>query len=113
MVIDSLDKCRLASEKRWSETEVELQKIKDELVTMSTRLNKQEAVVGDIQQLSLNVASLSQNMQQMLDEMRKQNDRLNNLEQKPIKRWDGILDTIVKVVLTAALGVILYKIGLQ
>lgn len=113
--------CKLQSDKRWAQMELEIQKVKDDihniihsdLKTMEARLNKQAAMVGDIQQLSLNVASLSQNMQQMLEEMKSQNTRLNNLEQKPIKRWDGILDTVIKIVLTAAVGVILVKIGLQ
>lgn len=113
--------CKLQSDKRWAKMEVEIQKVKDDvhniinsdLKMMEARLNKQAAMVGDIQQLSLNVASLSQNMQQMLEEMKSQNTRLNNLEQKPMKRWDGILDTVIKIVLTAAVGVILVKIGLQ
>lgn len=113
--------CKLQSDKRWAKMEVEIQKVKDDvhniinsdLKMMEARLNKQAAMVGDIQQLSLNVASLSQNMQQMLEEMKSQNTRLNTLEQKPMKRWDGILDTGIKIVLTAAVGVILVKIGLQ
>lgn len=113
--------CKLQSDKRWAKMEVEIQKVKDDvhniinsdLKMMEARLNKQAAMVGDIQQLSLNVASLSQNMQQMLEEMKSQNTRLNTLEQKPMKRWDGILDTVIKIVLTAAVGVILVKIGLQ
>lgn len=113
--------CRLQSDKRWAKMELEIQKVKDDvhniihsdLKTMEARLNKQAAMVGDIQQISLNVAALSNNMQQMLEEMKKQNDRLNNLEQKPIKRWDGILDTIIKLVVTAGITFILVKLGLQ
>lgn len=121
MAIDTMEKCRLESEKRWNKFGIELQKVRDDvdniinsdLRTMEARLNKQAAMVDQIQQISLNVASLTQNMQGMLDELKKQNDRISQMEQKPIKRWDSILDTIIKVVLTAALGVILYKVGLQ
>lgn len=113
--------CKLQSDKRWAKMEVDLQKVRDDvhniihsdLKTMEVRLNKQAEMVGDIQQLSLNVASLSQNMQQMLEEMRNQNTRLNQLEQKPLKRWDTVIDVVVKLVLTAAVGAILVKIGLQ
>ena len=113
--------CKLQNDKRWAKMEVDLQKVRDDvhniihsdLRTMEVRLNKQAEMVGDIQQLSLNVASLSQNMQQMLEEMRNQNIRLNQLEQKPLKRWDTVIDVVVKLVLTAAVGAILVKIGLQ
>lgn len=113
--------CRLNNDKRFSDIELDLQKVKDDvdniiksdLKTMEARLNKQAQMVGDIQQLSFNVASLSQNMKSMLDEIKAQNDRLNNLEKKPMKRWDNILDTIIKLAVTAVIGVIFVKIGLQ
>ena len=96
MIENAVLECKLQSDKRWSQMEVEIQKVKDDihnvihsdLKTMEARLNKQAAMVGDIQRLSLNVASLSQNMQQMLEEMKSQNTRLNSLEQKPVKSWD-------------------------
>lgn len=113
-------KCKLESDKKWAKIELDMQKMRDDIgtllnqtiPTMETRLNKQAQMVGDIQQISLNVASLSQNMQQMLEEMKKQNDRIENLEKRPMKRWDNILDTIIKLVITAAIGAILLKIGL-
>ena len=113
--------CRLNSDKRFNDIELDLQKVKDDvdniiksdLKTMEARLNKQAQMVGDIQQLSFNDASLSQNMKSMLDEIKAQNDRLNNLEKKPMKRWDNILDTIIKLAVTAVIGIIFVKIGLQ
>lgn len=113
--------CRLNNDKRFNDIELDLQKVKDDvdniiksdLKTMEARLNKQAQMVGDIQQLSFNVASLSQNMKSMLDEIKTQNDRLNSLEKKPLKRWDNILDTIIKLAVTAVIGVIFVKIGLQ
>lgn len=113
--------CKLSNDKRFNDIELDLQKVKDDvdniiksdLKTMEARLNKQAQMVGDIQQLSFNVASLSQNMKSMLDEIKAQNDRLNNLEKKPLKRWDNILDTIIKLAVTAVIGIIFVKIGLQ
>lgn len=113
MAIESFEQCQLKSEKRWHEIGIEIQKIKDDQETMTARLNKQAAMVEDIQSLSQSVALLASNMDAMLKEQRAQSSRLANLEQKPVKRFDSIVDTIIKVVLTAALGVILVKIGLQ
>ena len=113
MVIESFEQCQLKSEKRWHEISLEIQKIKDDQEVMVARLNKQAAMVEDIQSLSQSVALLASNMDAMLKEQRAQNNRLATLEQKPVKRFDSIVDTFIKVLLTAALGVILVKLGLQ
>jgi len=113
MAIDTFEKCQLHSEQRWHEIGLEIQKIKDDQEVMTARLNKQAAMVEDIQSLSQSVALLASNMDAMLKEQQAQNRRLSTLEEKPVKRFDNIIDTIIKVVLTAAIGVILVKIGLQ
>lgn len=113
MAIDSFDKCQLHAEHRWQEVALEIQKIKDDQEVMTARLNKQAAMVEDIQSLSQSVALLASNMDAMLKEQRAQNSRLANLEQKPVKRFDSILDTVIKLVITAAVGILLVKIGLQ
>ena len=113
MAIDSFEQCQLKSEKRWHEISLEIQKIKDDQEVMTVRLNKQAAMVEDIQSLSQSVVLLASNMDAMLKEQQAQNRRLSTLEEKPVKRFDNIIDTIIKVVLTAAIGVILVKIGLQ
>ena len=113
--------CKLQSDKRWNKMDVKIQRMEDEiksitadrLPVMEARLNKQATMVNEIQKISINVASLSQNMQGMLQEIKAQNDRINNLEQKPQKRWDSILDTIIKIAITAIMGVLFVKIGLQ
>lgn len=113
MAIENFEQCQLKSEKRWQEMALEIQKIKDEQEVMTVRLNKQAAMVEDIQSLSQSVALLASNMDAMLKEQQAQNSRIRTLEDKPAKRWDNILDTVIKVILTAALGVILVKVGLQ
>lgn len=113
MAIESFEQCQLMSEKRWQEIELELQKIKDEQEVIFARLNKQADMVSDIQKLSNSVASLATSMDGLLKEQQAQNTRLIDLEKKPIKRFDSILDTVIKLVITAAVGVILVKIGLQ
>lgn len=113
--------CKLQSDKKWNKMDVKIQKMEDEiksitadkLPVMEARLNKQATMVNEIQKISINVASLSQNMQGMLQEIKAQNDRINNLEQKPQKRWDSILDTIIRIAITAIMGVLFVKIGLQ
>ena len=113
MAIDSFEKCQLKSEQRWHEISLEIQKIKDDQEVMTARLNKQAAMVEDIQSLSQSVALLASNMDAMLKEQQAQNRRIATLEEKPRKRFDDIIDTVIKIVITAAMGVLLVKIGLQ
>ena len=112
MAIESFDQCRLHTEKRFQEIGLDIQKIKDEMEVFTSRLNKQAKMVEDIQSLSQSVALLASNMDAMLKEQQAQNARLQTLEQKPVKRMDNIMDTVIKVILTAALGIILVKVGL-
>lgn len=107
-----IDACRLESEKRWSKMQIEIQKLRDSQEVFDTKLAEQAKVISDIQDLSSSVAVLASNMDGMLKELQLQNNRLTCLEQKPVKRWNSILDTIVKLVVTAAIGAILVKIGL-
>jgi methyl-accepting chemotaxis protein len=113
MAIETFDQCRLHTEKRFQEIGLDIQKIKDDMGVFSARLDKQAKMVEDIQSLSQSVALLASNMDAMLKEQQAQNARLQTLEQKPVKRFDSILDTIIKLVITAAMGVLLVKIGLQ
>lgn len=114
-------KCKLESDKKWAKIELELQQVKDDVKSilddkipvLEARLNKQAGMVSEIQKISLNVASLSQNMQQMLEEIKVQNGRLTILEQKPAKRWDGMLDTIIKLIVTGVVTFLLVKVGLS
>lgn len=113
MAIETFDQCRLHTEKRFQEIGLDIQKIKDEMEVFTARLDKQAKMVEDIQSLSQSVALLASNMDAMLKEQQAQNARLQTLEQKPVKRFDNILDMVIKLVITAAIGVLLVKIGLQ
>ena len=107
-----VDKCRLESEKRWSDVNMKIQKLQDEVKVMDARLNKQAAMVADIQQLSTSVSILANNMKSMLEEQQKQGNRIHTLEQKPAKRWDAVVDKIIMVVVGALAAALLIKLGL-
>ena len=89
------------------------QKVKDELDMMTARLNKQAAMVEDIQKLSQSVALLANNMHAMLEEQKVLNTRLTELEKKPGKRWDSIIDKIVMLIVAALVGALLLKLGIS
>lgn len=107
-----LQTCRLESEKRWSELAVRMKSLEDTNEVMFQRLNKQAALMEDIQELSTSVSILANNMKSMLEEQQRQNRRLEELEKKPAKRWDAVVDKIIMTVVVALLTFILIKLGL-
>lgn len=107
-----LQTCRLESEKRWSDLAVRMKAIEDTNEVMFQRLNKQAALMEDIQELSTSVSILANNMKSMLEEQQRQNRRLEELEKKPARRWESIVDKILMTVIGALLAFILIKLGL-
>lgn len=107
-----LQEYRLENEKRWADFSVRMKAIEDDNEVIYQRLNKQSALVQDIQQLSSSVAVLANNMKSMLDEQQRQNKRLEELEKKPVKRWDAVVDKIVMTVLGALIAFVLLQVGL-
>lgn len=107
-----LQEYRLENEKRWADFSVRMKAIEDDNEVIYQRLNKQSALVQDIQQLSSSVALLANNMKSLLDEQQRQNQRLEELEKKPVKRWDAVIDKIVMTVLGALIAYVLLQVGL-
>ena len=107
-----LQEYRLENEKRWADFSVRMKAIEDDNEVIYQRLNKQSALVQDIQELSSSVAVLANNMKSMLDEQQRQNKRLEELEKKPVKRWDAVIDKIVMTVLGALIAYGLLQAGL-
>lgn len=108
-----LNAYRLESEKRWSALEVRMKELEDTNDVMFQRLNKQAGLIEDIQELSSSVSVLANNMKSMLEEQQRQNKRLEELEKKPGKRWDAVVDKALMLLVGALLGYILIKLGLQ
>ena len=108
----SVQECRLENEKRWSDINLKVKEVVDANEVMLQRLNKQEKLIDDIQQLSTSVAILANNMKSLLEEQQRQNIRLEELERRPARRWDSIVDKILMVIVGALLGFILIKLGL-
>lgn len=107
-----LQEYRVENEKRWADFSVRMKAIEDDNDVIYQRLNKQAALVEDIQQLSSSVAILANNMKSMLEEQQRQNQRLEDLEKKPVKRWDAVIDKIVMTVLGALIAFVLLQVGL-
>lgn len=108
-----LNACRLESEHRWADMSVRVQKIEDIQKTHRQAIDKQAELIKDIQQLSTSVSILANNMEAMLKEQQRQNERIQMLENRPIKRWDSVVDKVIMLILGAIISLCLARMGLQ
>jgi uncharacterized protein (DUF3084 family) len=83
------------------------------------RINVLESEVKDLRNLTLAVRDISSkisNMDEKIDginiKLDKQEQRVALIERKPVKRLDGAIDTIIKVVIGAVVSYLLLKMGL-
>lgn len=104
--------CKLESEKKWTDMRLKIQHIEDEVDVLRQDLNKQAKLVENIQELSNSVALLANNVKTMLEEQQKQDERITLIEQKPIKRYDSVVDKVIMLIVAALVGALLIKLGL-
>lgn len=110
---EELNACKLDSERRWADMSVRVQKIEDIQKSHRQAIDKQADLIKDIQQLSTSVSILANNMEAMLKEQQRQNERIHTLENRPLKRWDSVVDKIIMLILGAIISLCLAKLGLQ
>ena len=104
--------CKLESEKKWTDMRLKIQHIEDEVDVLRKDLKKQAKLVENIQELSNSVALLANNVKTMLEEQQKQDERITLIEQKPIKRYDSVVDKVIMLIVAALVGALLIKLGL-
>ena len=91
-------------------TKVEL--MEKELQFMTKRLDEQANTSTQINELARSIDRMTITQQGVVEQLGNHEKRLEAIEQKPAKRWDGIVDKIIMVILGAALAYVLAKVGL-
>lgn len=87
-----------------AEHEEFVRRMEDEHHRISRRLEALEKSAEAMVKMSANVERLAVNMENMIKEQGKQGERLEVLEQKPVKRWESVTGTVLNWLLTAALA---------
>lgn len=76
------------------------------------RLNELEKTVGQIHSLTTSVAKLAQSVETFAEELKKQGDRVETLENRDGEKWRGLVAQAASAVVGAILAIVLAKIGL-
>ena len=70
------------------------------------RIGELESSVKEIGRLTVSVEKMAVSMEAMAAEQKRQGERLTEIEQKPVKRWDTAISAIVTGIIGILIGLI-------
>lgn len=91
---------------------LKLQETTDRSIRNEGRIKKLEGEHETLQQLATSVAVMAEQLKTMNTNVTALTNKVGELEEKPAKRWDSIVDKIVWAVLAAVIAFLLGRIGL-
>lgn len=75
--------------------------MKKEMEAMSDRINKLEGLNDALHKMELSIVEMSGRITTMEGAVERIAQAVGELREKPAKKWDGLVDTIIKVAVTA------------
>lgn len=94
------------------EHERRLTEVEERAKSNSHRLDKLEESTEAINRLATSMEVMAERQEQVADTVGKLDSKVTALEEKPAKRWDGLVDKIVWAVAAALIGFVLAQWGL-
>lgn len=91
---------------------LEHQETKDRSIRNEGRIKKLETENAVLHQLATSVAVMAEQMKSMNASVTALTGEVEELKDKPGKRWDGLVDKVIWAVAAALLGYVLANIGL-
>jgi hypothetical protein len=90
---------------------LKLQETTDRSTRNEGRIKKLEAESSVLHQLATSVAVMAEQMKTMNENVLTLTSEVDELREKPGKRWDGLIDKIVLIIASAVLTYALTKFG--
>ena len=94
------------------EHERRLTEVEERAKSNSHRLDKLEESTEAINRLATSMEVMAEKQEQVADTVSKLDNKVTALEEKPAKRWDGLVDKIVWAIAAALIGFVLAQVGL-
>lgn len=82
-------------------------RIDDENRRQNHRLDKLEKIADQLTDMAASIKAMVVTMQGMQKEQERQGKRLDDIEEKPSKRWDLLVNTVLTVIATAAVTLLI------
>ncbi len=93
------------------EHEKRLTAVEERSKSNTKRIDKLEESTEAINRLATSMEVMAERQEQVVDSVDKLDGKVTALEQKPAKRWDGIVDKIIWAVVGAAVAYAISQIG--
>ena len=93
------------------EIALKLQEVVDRAARNEGRIKKLEGEHEVLQKLATSVAVMAEQIKTMNSSVQVLTGKVDKLEEKPSKRWDGLVDKIIQTVAAAIVGFILAHFG--
>lgn len=94
------------------EHEKRLTAVEERAKSNSHRLDDLEDTAKAINRLATSMEVMTQRQGQVAESVEKLDEKVTKLEEKPGKRWEGLVDKVIWTVIAAILGFFLGKLGL-
>ena len=91
---------------------LKLQETTDRSTRNEGRIKKLESESAVLHQLATSVAVMAEQLKTMNTSMSTMKNEVEELKEKPSKRWESIVSTVIVGLTTALLGFLLAKFGL-
>ncbi len=91
---------------------LKLQETTDRSIRNEGRIKKLEDENGVLHQLATSVAVMAEQLKNMNQSVSALTNEVEEMKEKPGKRWEGLVDKIIWAVAAALLGFVLAQIGL-
>ena len=89
-----------------------LKRVDDENTRQNKRIDKLEGALDKLNELASSVQVMAQNIATMTQELKRQSDRLEEIEKEPGEKWKKFTWLIVTAVAGGIIGFLLSKVGL-
>ncbi len=76
------------------------------------RIEKLESEHDILQKLATSVAVMAEQIKTMNCSVKTLTTKVENIENKPAKRWDGVVDKVILTAVAAVVGFIFAKLGM-
>jgi uncharacterized protein YoxC len=94
------------------EIAIRLQEAIDRTLRNEGRIKKLEGESEALHSLATSVAVMAEQLKEMNKSVSRLTGEVEELKEKPAKRWDSIVGQIVAIIVAAALGYLLSQFGL-
>ena len=92
---------------------VELSAQKEQLKTLFTRVNEQKTLTDSVHKLAISLERLTSAQKSTADKVDDLTGDVEELKNKPAKRWDSATTVVITAIITAVITFILTQVGLK